>query len=99
MNKIKNGGVVMPGFDGTGPLGQGPLTGGGRGYCIVPLDSKSKVPLGYNGIKSYPTDFNYPKRIHQVIPKQRLDYSNSFKRSVGISQSNIRRGMGRKFIR
>ena len=22
----------MPGFDGTGPLGQGPLTGGGRGY-------------------------------------------------------------------
>jgi hypothetical protein len=23
----------MPGFDGTGPLGQGPLTGGGFGYC------------------------------------------------------------------
>jgi len=23
----------MPGFDGTGPLGQGPRTGGGRGYC------------------------------------------------------------------
>lgn len=23
----------MPGFDGTGPRGQGPLTGGGRGYC------------------------------------------------------------------
>jgi len=23
----------MPGFDGTGPWGQGPLTGGGRGYC------------------------------------------------------------------
>ena len=23
----------MPGFDGTGPRGQGPRTGGGRGFC------------------------------------------------------------------
>ena len=23
----------MPGFDGTGPGGMGPMTGGGRGYC------------------------------------------------------------------
>lgn len=23
----------MPGFDGTGPLGQGPMTGGGFGNC------------------------------------------------------------------
>ncbi len=23
----------MPGFDGTGPLGMGPMTGGGRGFC------------------------------------------------------------------
>ncbi|MBN1851004.1 MAG: DUF5320 domain-containing protein [Deltaproteobacteria bacterium] len=23
----------MPGFDGTGPWGQGPMTGGARGYC------------------------------------------------------------------
>jgi hypothetical protein len=25
----------MPGFDGTGPLGRGPMTGGARGYCVV----------------------------------------------------------------
>jgi hypothetical protein len=24
---------AMPGFDGTGPAGSGPMTGGGRGYC------------------------------------------------------------------
>ena len=24
----------MPGFDGTGPRGEGPMTGGGRGFCI-----------------------------------------------------------------
>ena len=27
----------MPGFDGTGPRGQGAMTGGGRGYCAVPV--------------------------------------------------------------
>jgi len=27
----------MPGFNGTGPRGIGPMTGGGRGYCAVPL--------------------------------------------------------------
>jgi len=25
----------MPGYDGTGPRGQGPMTGGGRGYCAT----------------------------------------------------------------
>jgi len=27
----------MPGFDGTGPRGQGAMTGSGRGYCVVNL--------------------------------------------------------------
>ena len=26
----------MPGFDGTGPGGMGPMTGGGRGFCASP---------------------------------------------------------------
>ncbi|MBU2504350.1 MAG: DUF5320 domain-containing protein, partial [Candidatus Omnitrophica bacterium] len=26
----------MPGFDGTGPMAAGPMTGGGRGFCAVP---------------------------------------------------------------
>ena len=32
----------MPGFDGTGPRGIGPMTGGGRGYCVVPLSTPGK---------------------------------------------------------
>ncbi|OGX17910.1 MAG: hypothetical protein A3K83_07960 [Omnitrophica WOR_2 bacterium RBG_13_44_8b] len=27
----------MPGFDGTGPMGMGPMTGGGRGFCVAPV--------------------------------------------------------------
>ena len=29
----------MPGFNGTGPNSQGPLTGGGRGYCVGNLNA------------------------------------------------------------
>ncbi len=28
----------MPGFDGTGPLGRGPMTGWGRGFCVSPAN-------------------------------------------------------------
>jgi hypothetical protein len=28
----------MPGFDGTGPMGQGSMTGRGMGYCAVPVN-------------------------------------------------------------
>jgi len=35
----------MPGFDGTGPRGQGPLTGGGMGYCAMPANQVAR-PLG-----------------------------------------------------
>jgi len=36
----------MPGFDGTGPQGLGPMTGGGRGYCAVPLSGARPVYPG-----------------------------------------------------
>ncbi len=36
----------MPGFDGTGPMGQGPMTGGGRGYCAVPLSGDRPMYTG-----------------------------------------------------
>lgn len=35
----------MPGFDGTGPRGQGSMTGGGRGYCAMPVDEAGR-PFG-----------------------------------------------------
>jgi hypothetical protein len=34
-----NRGDKMPGFDGTGPRGFGPMTGGGRGFCTGYLPS------------------------------------------------------------
>lgn len=43
----------MPGFDGTGPRGMGPMTGGGRGFCAVPA---------YGARPGYGTGFGWPAR-------------------------------------
>ncbi|MBM4464131.1 MAG: hypothetical protein FJ014_00950 [Chloroflexi bacterium] len=42
----------MPGFDGTGPAGMGPMTGGGRGWC------NPYSPL-YAGYGPYPAPYAY----------------------------------------
>lgn len=45
----------MPGFDGTGPNGMGPMTGGGRGFCN---------PRG--GI---PRQYAFPRRLNYAFPR------------------------------
>ena len=32
----------MPGFNGTGPRSTGPMTGRGRGYCVIPLSTEEQ---------------------------------------------------------
>ena len=41
----------MPGFDGTGPRGQGPMTGRGEGYCALVLPESGQAPYGYAGLQ------------------------------------------------
>ena len=43
----------MPGFDGTGPRGMGPMTGGGRGFCASPV---------YGPRPGYGAGFGWPAR-------------------------------------
>jgi hypothetical protein len=44
----------MPGFDGTGPRGSGPMTGRGMGYCVVPVgDLASARGAGAPAASSY----------------------------------------------
>ncbi len=47
----------MPGFDGTGPVGVGPMTGGGRGWCAVPYgqyNAPGYAPAGTGRAVQYP---------------------------------------------
>jgi len=40
----------MPGYDGTGPKGMGPMTGGGGGFCVLKLPSSPEESLtGFAG--------------------------------------------------
>jgi len=39
----------MPGFDGTGPRGQGTMTGRGMGYCVVALNDIGSRPANRGG--------------------------------------------------
>ena len=40
----------MPGFDGTGPAGAGPMTGGGRGYCSAGTSYGFERPWSRRGV-------------------------------------------------
>jgi hypothetical protein len=45
----------MPGLDGTGPLGLGPMTGRGMGYCMMrSASSDPMVNYGYAGLSAWP---------------------------------------------
>jgi hypothetical protein len=49
----------MPGFDGTGPAGRGPMTGGGRGWC-------SPYGSTYWGYGAYRTPYPAPPPAYGV---------------------------------
>jgi hypothetical protein len=45
----------MPGFDGTGPLGQGPMTGRGLGFCVLTTSEENPGRVkGFAGLQSVP---------------------------------------------
>ena len=45
----------MPRFDGTGPLGQGPMTGRGRGFCVLTTSEENPGRVkGFAGLQSVP---------------------------------------------
>jgi hypothetical protein len=45
----------MPGYDGTGPEGLGPLTGRGRGYCLLKVSgSQDETRIGFAGLSGIP---------------------------------------------
>ena len=55
----------MPAFDGTGPKGQGPLTGRGGGYCAIRLPNpwSGRVPSGYAGRAQMPVRLGLRQRL------------------------------------
>jgi len=45
----------MPGFDGTGPLGQGPMTGRAQGFCVLTTSKENQGQVkGIAGLQGVP---------------------------------------------
>jgi hypothetical protein len=82
----------MPGFDGTGPAGMGPMTGGGRGWC-TPYRSR------YAGYGRYPTTYPTPARpaYARALGRPRWGLGRRFwGRSLGWGRGR-RPGQGRSW--
>jgi len=77
----------MPGFDGTGPRGQGSMTGGGRGYCVMPLNSRDGywargfgrgLGRGFGrGLARHIRGYNNPYYAGSYTPKQEAELLRS----------------------
>jgi hypothetical protein len=76
----------MPAFDGTGPQGQGPMSGRGEGYCAVrlPNPGSGQAPYGYAGRAGVPVRLGLRRGLR-----------------FGAAPSRRRRGgrQGRRFLR
>ena len=70
----------MPGFNGTGPRGQGPMTGGGRGFCAMPN-------------RTYRT-YGYGMQTPYYYPPTRPPYP-SYNPSFGAGRGGLPWGGGR----
>ena len=90
----------MPGFDGTGPRGLGPMTGGGRGFCNSSFRGMGTPYMGYPYGTPYGTGApfagypygNYPYSPYQAYPYGGFGMRRGMGRGFGM-----RRGMGRGF--
>ena len=77
----------MPGLDGTGPYGTGPMTGGGRGFCAVPIRSAwpAYAGMGFQMPYGVPWGLSYhraPSLAPQVTPEGELDYLKDLVQSM-----------------
>ena len=92
----------MPGFDGTGPRGEGPLTGRGEGYCTVAFPESGGAPYGYAGLQGRPVQLGTPVGQPALGTRfarwpRRLAWAGR-PRGRGRGRG-LRRGMGRRFGR
>jgi hypothetical protein len=92
----------VPTFDGTGPRGEGPMTGRGEGHCAIVLPEGGRAPYGYAGVQGQPVGpapptirsaraarFGYwPRRVMWL----RRGLGRGWRRGAG-------RGRGRRFGR
>ncbi|MDO8885621.1 DUF5320 domain-containing protein [Candidatus Oleimmundimicrobium sp.] len=79
----------MSGFNGTGPRGEGPMTGGARGYCALPYESYAASGGAYP-VRPMSSLLGAPRPYSYARPRLGL----GFRRGGGFGR---RGGCGRRF--
>ncbi|MDY7031917.1 MAG: DUF5320 domain-containing protein [Thermodesulfobacteriota bacterium] len=87
----------MPGFDGTGPRGFGPMTGRGMGRCNPRFQGMETPYGGY----PYGQGYGYPPP-YGAAPYGGFGWGGGFRRGFGFGRGfgrgfGMRRGWGRGF--
>ncbi len=85
----------MPGFDGSGPQGRGPLTGRGEGYCAIVLPQDGQAPYGYAGLQGRPVRMDRPTALTRggsLLPRRPIGL---FRRLGRAFRHGRRAGRGR----
>jgi hypothetical protein len=82
----------VPRFDGTGPQGEGPMTGRGEGYCAVTLpDEPGQLTYGYAGLQGTPVRLGRS----QALPAHRVPFPHRWSHPMMQRGRAYRRGRGR----
>ncbi len=65
----------MPGFDGTGPTGRGPMTGRVNGYCILKKSGTGgRSLIGFAGLSGRPIMSGFPDPVlHRLQIRMRME--------------------------
>ena len=85
----------MPGFDGTGPAGMGPLTGGGRGFCGVRGAATAYPAYGFRHRRpyAYPAGYGYVPYSTPISKDRELEFlrdeANLLKRELETIENRI----------
>lgn len=79
----------MPGFDGTGPRGMGPMTGGGRGFCSPYGIRSARWPYGAHRGWGYSPAFGTAPNREQELDFLK-DETQALKRTLEGIEARIK---------
>jgi len=85
----------MPGFDGTGPAGMGPMTGGGRGFCSSRgIRSRAGI-YGPAAYRPYPYNYHAASPFSSPLTKEQeveflKNQATSMKRQLDDIETRIK---------
>lgn len=70
----------MPGFDGTGPRGMGPMTGGGRGFCLSGRRLDASYPYRFH--RGMGGGYRYRETALPAVPSAPEDLLSSLREEI-----------------